>query len=68
VPFNAIAEIIASRLGLPAEARESGHFGWFAHFAGATMSVSSARTRELLDWKPQGPGLLTDLDQPGYYP
>jgi len=67
VPFKAIAEVIGSRLGLPVEPREPEHFGWFAHFAGANMSASSARTRELLGWKPEGPSLLADLDQPGYY-
>ena len=67
VPFKAIAEVIGSRLGLPVESREREHFEWFAHFAGTTMSASSARTREKLGWKPQGPSLLADLDQPGYY-
>lgn len=67
VPFRAIAESIGNRLNLPIQTREPEHFGWFAHFAGATMSVSSARTRALLDWKPRGPSLLVDLDQPGYY-
>ncbi|MBJ7309462.1 SDR family oxidoreductase [Rugamonas sp. CCM 8940] len=67
VTFKAIAEVIGRRLGLPVESREREHFGWFAHFAGADMSVSSARTRELLGWKPEGPSLLADLDQPGYY-
>lgn len=67
VPFKAMAAIIGGRLDLPVERREPEHFGWFAHFAGATMSVSSTRTRELLGWKPQGPSLLVDLDQPGYY-
>lgn len=67
VPFKAIAEVIGSRLGLPVESRDREHFGWFANMAGADMSVSSARTRELLGWKPEGPNLLADLDQPGYY-
>ncbi|KLD75089.1 hypothetical protein ACFOPN_11160 [Xanthomonas hyacinthi] len=61
------AEIIGGRLDLPVETRDLEHFGWFAHFAGVTMSASSARTRELLAWEPQGPGLLVDLDQSGYY-
>ncbi|HBR1110012.1 TPA: SDR family oxidoreductase [Klebsiella pneumoniae] len=67
VPFKAIAEVIGSRLGLPVESCDYEHFGWFTNMAGADMSVSSARTRELLGWKPEGPSLLTDLDQPGYY-
>ncbi|MDR3043755.1 MAG: SDR family oxidoreductase [Desulfovibrio sp.] len=67
VPFKAIAELIGRRLNLPVEPREREHFGWFANMAGADMSVSSARTRELLGWAPQGPHLLAGLDQPGYY-
>ena len=66
VPFKAIAEVIGRRLGMPIEPREREHFGWFATMAGADMSVSSRRTREVLGWKPQGPG-LDDLDQAGYY-
>ncbi|AMR78690.1 SDR family oxidoreductase [Cupriavidus nantongensis] len=67
VPFKAIAEAIGSRLDLPVESRGRDHFGWFASMAGADMAVSSARTRERLGWKPEGPNLLVDLDQPGYY-
>lgn len=67
VPFKAIAEAIGSRLDLPVESRGRDHFGWFASMAGADMAVSSARTRERLGWKPEGPSLLVDLDQPGYY-
>ena len=67
VSFRAIADVIGNRLGLPVASRDRDHFGWFANMAGADMSVSSARTRERLGWKPQGPSLLIDLDQPGYY-
>jgi len=67
VAFKAVAETIGKRLGVPVESRDREHFGWFAMMAGADMSVSSACTRELLDWTPQGPGLLADIDQPGYY-
>lgn len=67
VAFKAIAETIGKRLGLPVESRDREHFGWFAMMAGADMSASSAYTRELLDWTPQGPSLLADIDQPGYY-
>ncbi len=67
VPFKALAEMIGKHLGLPVAQREAEHFGWFAMMAGANMAVSSQRTRALLGWKPQGPSLLGDLDQPGYY-
>ncbi len=67
VTFNDIAKVIGRRLGLPVASRERGHFGWFAMMAGADMAASSARTRSVLGWKPSGPGLLTDIDQPGYF-
>lgn len=67
VPFKAIAEVIGRQLGLPVEAREREHFGWFANMAAGDMAVSSARTQKLLGWVPKGPPLLTDLDQASYY-
>jgi nucleoside-diphosphate-sugar epimerase len=67
VPFRKIAGVIGRRLGLPVGPREPEHFGWFAHFAGADMCVSSSRTRERLDWTPAHPDLLADLEQASYY-
>ncbi|QIB03194.1 SDR family oxidoreductase [Pseudomonas fluorescens] len=67
VPFKDIALAIGRGLGLPVESREREHFGWFAHMAGANMAVSSQYTRALLGWTPSGPGLLDDLELPGYY-
>jgi nucleoside-diphosphate-sugar epimerase len=67
VPFPAIATAIGRGLGVPVASRPNEHFGWFARMAGADMAASSARTRSVLGWEPTGPGLLTDLDDPGYY-
>ncbi len=67
IPFWQIAEVIGHRLNLPIASRPAEHFGWFASFAAADMSASSAHTRKILDWHPTGPGLLGDIDQPGYY-
>lgn len=67
IPFKVIAEMIGRHLGLPVESREAAHFGWFAKMASADMAASSTRTRELLGWKPEGPSLLTDLEQSAYY-
>ena len=67
VPFKKIAEVIGRHLGVPVEPRDRDHFGWFAHFAGAELSASSAQTRSVLGWEPTGPGLIADIDQPGYY-
>jgi hypothetical protein len=43
------------------------HFGWFAMFAGIDAPTSSARTREKLEWKPEQPGLIADIDHPAYF-
>ncbi|WP_144379004.1 SDR family oxidoreductase [Mesorhizobium amorphae] len=67
VPFREIAKVIGRRLGLPVEPRPAEHFGWFAHFAGTNMSASAGQTRRLLGWKPKGPDLIADIDQPGYF-
>ena len=71
VPFRDIAAVIARRLEVPlvsqsAEEADS-HFGWFAHFAALDTPASSRRTRELLGWQPTQPGVLADLDGPGYF-
>ncbi len=42
------------------------HFGWLARFAVHDMPSSSAITRQKLDWKPTGPGLISDLDHMDY--
>jgi hypothetical protein len=51
---------------MPVEQREREHFGWFAAMAGTLTSASNTQTRALLGWHPTGPGLLADLEQPGY--
>lgn len=71
VPFSAIAEAIGRGLGVPVaslspdEATE--HFGWFAAFAGFDVPTSSARTRSLLGWAPEQPGLIDDIEHAGYF-
>ncbi|WP_029352430.1 SDR family oxidoreductase [Bosea sp. 117] len=71
VPFREIASVIGRRLNLPVigvPAQEAaGHFGWFASFAAMDVPASSARTRALLGWAPEQPGLLADLDRPSYF-
>jgi nucleoside-diphosphate-sugar epimerase len=71
VPFRDIAGVIGRRLNLPVVSKTAeeaaSHFGWFAHFAALDSPASSERTRELLGWQPTQPGLIPDLDRPGYF-
>jgi len=66
VPTRDIAEAIGGRLGLEPTAVAPDHFGWLGTFFGLDIRASSARTRELLDWQPAGPGLIDDLDSGSY--
>ncbi|HEY0261183.1 MAG TPA: SDR family oxidoreductase [Lacisediminihabitans sp.] len=71
VLFKGIAEVIGRRLGVPSvslsprAARK--HFGLYAAYAEGDRPASSAITREQLDWRPDGPMLLTDLDRSEYF-
>ena len=71
VPFKQIAEVIGRRLNIPVVSKSpkeaAEHFGWFTMFAGMDAPTSSARTRAQLDWKPEGPGLIADVDHPAYF-
>jgi nucleoside-diphosphate-sugar epimerase len=71
VAFREIAEVIGRRLKVPVvgKSREEagGHFTWFAHFAALNISASSEQTRAGLGWRPAQPGLIADLDRPGYF-
>jgi nucleoside-diphosphate-sugar epimerase len=71
VPFQEIAQVIGRRLNIPvvskSPAEAADHFGWFAMFAGIDAPTSSARTRAKLDWKPQQPGLIADIDHAAYF-
>lgn len=71
VPFREIAEVIGRRLRLPVVSRSAEeaaeHFGWFAHFAELDCPASSEQTQEQTGWHPTQPGLIQDLDQPGYF-
>ena len=65
ITMRAIAETISIKLGVPTKsvpAAEAGaHFGWLAMAVGLDNRVSNKATCELLDWKPEQPGLLDDM-------
>jgi nucleoside-diphosphate-sugar epimerase len=65
VRLRAIAELIATRLGVPVRQvpadQAEAHFGWLATLAGTDAPASSTATRSLLAWEPTHPGLLDDL-------
>jgi len=71
VPFREIAEVIGRRLNLPVVSKSpeeaADHFGWFTRFAAIDCPSSSAKTQELLGWRPKQPGLIADLDRPPYF-
>ena len=71
IPFREIAAAIGRLLNVPVVSvkpeEAQNHFGWFGGFAAWDVPTSSARTRALLNWAPKEPGLLADIDQPGYF-
>lgn len=70
VETRGIVEALARGLGIPAvsvpQDKAAEHFGWMAMFAGIDMAASSALTQEKLGWRPQGPGLIADLEAMDY--
>jgi len=67
VAFRDIAEVLARHLKVPTasiDAKDAAaHFGWLAAFVSLDMPASSAQTQKRLGWKPEGPGLIADLEQ-----
>lgn len=71
VPLKDIATAIGRHLNVPVvsktPAQAAEHFGWFAAFASMQTLASSEQTRAALEWQPQQPGLLADLDAGHYF-
>ena len=71
VPARDIAAVIGRRLNLPVVSKSpqevADHFGFLGAFFAIDCPSSSAQTREKLGWRPTQPGLIADLDQPGYF-
>jgi nucleoside-diphosphate-sugar epimerase len=72
VPFRSIAEAIGRGLGVPAKsvpAEKAGELfgGFIGMVAQLDNPTSSARTRELLGWKPTHADLLADIAEGHYF-
>ena len=71
VVLREVAEAIGRGLGVPVTSITSeqagDQFGFLAGFLAMDMPVSSALTRDLLSWRPTGPGLVEDLNQGHYF-
>ena len=71
IAFREIAEAIGRGLGLPAKSVSTEHAGAYLGFLGGFAQLdnptSSARTQELLGWKPAQPGLLADMAEGHYF-
>ena len=71
VTMKAIAEAIGAGLGVPAKSvtaeEAAGYIGFLAMFAGVDNPTSSALTQSSLGWRAEGPDLLTDLKEGGYF-
>jgi nucleoside-diphosphate-sugar epimerase len=70
VPARDIAAVVGAGLKVPVksvpEAEAGAQFGWMAPFVALDMPASSAWTRQRLGWRPQGPGLIADLERMDY--
>ncbi|MET7299109.1 hypothetical protein [Embleya sp. NPDC005575] len=71
IPIRTIAELIGRHLDVPTTAiapdQAGEHFGWLSAFFATDVPTSSTLTRELLNWRPTGPGLVDDLDKGHYF-
>ncbi|MFF0222997.1 SDR family oxidoreductase [Streptomyces sp. NPDC004629] len=71
VAIRDVAEVIGRHLDVPvtsvAPKAAAEHFAWLGGFLRLDAPASNALTRELLDWRPTGPGLLEDLDKGHYF-
>jgi nucleoside-diphosphate-sugar epimerase len=66
-----IAGAIGNRLNLPvisiSPEEADAHFGWFSTVGTVDNPTSSKLTRERLGWRPEGPPLITDIEQAQYF-
>jgi len=71
VPFRDIAGVIGRRLNLPVVSisgeQAADHFGFLSVFASLDNPTSNTLTQKELDWHPERPGLIEDLDSGHYF-
>lgn len=71
IAFKTIAESIGQHLSIPVVSvspeAAAAHFGFFAGFAGLDCPASSQLTQERLNWHPEQPTLLTDMERGIYF-
>ncbi len=70
VPFRDIAAVIGRHLNVPVVSisnEEASHFGFLSVFASLDNPTSNALTQKVLDWHPERPGLIEDLDAGHYF-
>jgi nucleoside-diphosphate-sugar epimerase len=71
VLFRDIAAVIGRHLDLPVASipaeQAFEHFGFLAVFGSLDNPTSSALTQKVLDWHPEGPELIEDLDAGHYF-
>jgi nucleoside-diphosphate-sugar epimerase len=70
VPYRHIAEAIGRQLGVPAKSltkeEAEAHFGALAMWVGNNGPASNEWTRKTLQWEPEQPGIVEDIEQPDY--
>jgi nucleoside-diphosphate-sugar epimerase len=70
VPFRDIAGVIGRHLNVPTGGvltEDATHLGFLAGFAPLDNPTSSALTQKILDWHPERPGLIEDLEAGHYF-
>jgi nucleoside-diphosphate-sugar epimerase len=67
ITLRDIMNVIGAGLAIPVKsitaAEAADYFGWLAPFASMDLPASSDWTRRTLNWHPNGPGLIEDLER-----
>lgn len=70
IAVRSIAEVVGAGLHVPVQSiaaeAATDHFGWLGGFVPMDLPASSAWTRKILGWEPEGPGLMADLEHMDY--